>query len=127
MLYIVDHNLKPFLANIALLESVTGKSARRYRIRLFGSALTQIFGERTGQFLDEYVPAEFLLQWMAVFDTVFAYGGALRFLSHYPIPTLDYLKGESFFAPVLDEAGRYTLVLCATYVGPRNGELPWFD
>ena len=113
--------LKPFLRNIAIIERVTSGSApARYRIRLHGSAIAQWFGEQTGHFIDEFIPQRTLPRWTAGYDVVFAHGAPLRFISRFELPQINYLDGESFSAPLVDEAGNTNLVLSAMYTQRKD-------
>jgi hypothetical protein len=112
--------LKPFVRNISVLERIGPKGAWRYRFRLFGSALAQIFGEHTGRYLDEMVEPALLENWLACFDTTIRYGTPLRFDNYYRTHSRDFLKGEIFAGPLAAEAEGQPLVLAATYVGMKD-------
>ncbi|HVU20321.1 MAG TPA: PAS domain-containing protein [Rhizomicrobium sp.] len=112
--------LKPFVRNIVILERVGEKGLWRYRFRLFGSTLTQLFGEHTGRWLDEMVTPGLLQNWLACFDTTVRYGQPMRFINYYRTQTNDFLKGEFFAAPLAEEVANQPLVLAATYVGHKD-------
>jgi hypothetical protein len=112
--------LKPFVRNISILERIGPKGHRRYRFRLFGSSLAQLFGEHTGRYLDEMVVPELLENWLACFDTTVRFGAPMRFISYYQIPSQAFLKGEIFAAPLAADTQDQPLVLIATYVGLKD-------
>ena len=112
--------LKPFVRNISLLERIGPKGHWRYRFRLFGSSLAQLFGEHTGRFLDEMVVPQLLENWLACFDTTIRFGAPLRFINYYRIPSQEFLKGEIFAAPLAAETEDQPLILIATYVGLQD-------
>lgn len=112
--------LRPFVRNISILERIGRKGLWRYRFRLFGSSLAQLFGEHTGRFLDEMVSPALLQNWLACFDTTIRFGAPLRFINYYRIPSRDFLKGEIFAAPLAAETPHQPMVLIATYVGLKD-------
>jgi hypothetical protein len=111
--------LKPFLRHLSIVESIPGGKGARFRFRYFGTAMVTVFGERTGQFLDDVVPPESLENWSASYEAALAQGGPLRMLSSYKLPGIDHLSAESIFAPMLDDKGAMSFILSATYVGPK--------
>jgi hypothetical protein len=111
--------LKPFLPHLSIIERIDFGRAHRYRFRLFGSEMVVTFGEATGRYLDELVPADHLPSWLAAFDSVLDQGAPLRFLTEYRLPNLEHLKGENFTAPMLDERGERRFILAATYVSHK--------
>ncbi len=116
--------LRPFVRNISLLERIGPEGRRRYRFRLFGSSLVQLFGEHTGHYLDEMVSPVLLENWIACYDTAIRYGAPLRFLNYYRIPSKDFLKGEIFAAPLAADVPDQPLILAATYVGLKDATHP---
>jgi len=112
--------LQPFVRNVFMLERIGQKGVWRYRFRLFGSGLTQLFGEHTGRWLDEMVSPALLQNWLACFDTAIRYGAPLRFINYYRTQTHDFLKGEFFAAPLAEDVPDQPIVLAATYVGHKD-------
>jgi hypothetical protein len=112
--------LKPFVRNISILERIGPKGLWRYRFRLFGSSLAQLFGEHTGRWLDEMVAPELLENWLACFDTTIRVGTPLRFINYYQMPSKNFLKGEIFAAPLAAESPDQPMILIATYVGLQD-------
>jgi hypothetical protein len=114
--------LKSFLRDIAIYERVGEGPARRYRVRLMGTAFAQILGDLTGKFLDEAVRAEILPRWYAALDTTLGARVPLRFLGREDTNQMSFLTGEFFSAPLMSDSGEVNLVLgAARYSGKR----PW--
>jgi len=105
--------LEPFLRNIGLLESIGG----RFRFRLSGSALVDLFGERTGQYLDEMTSKTLLANWTAAYTMVLRHGGPVRIFNHKLSPILN---GEMFAAPLAPDAQANPMVMVAAYVAFRQ-------
>jgi hypothetical protein len=113
--------LKPFLRHISIVERAINPSGRpSYRYRFFGTALTQRFGEQTGNFVEMSVPKDKLERWLASYDGVIEGGQPVRFLSYYEIPRVSYLNGESFSAPLSNGGRKPTTILAATYFTPKS-------
>jgi hypothetical protein len=112
--------LKPFLTNISIAERVTCEGRRRYRYRLVGSAIVELFGEATGRHLDELLKEPFLARWTANYDAVFAVHHPLRFTSRFELPFVNYLDGESFAVSLSNGGAAANLVLTASYFMRRE-------
>lgn len=111
--------LKPVLRNITIAESVHEGGQRRFRIRLVGSEIAELFGNHANSYIDEMVPPELLPRWHVPYDTVLESCRPLRVISHFDHPAVNYLTGESLLAPLLDEKGKPTLLIAATYFQSR--------
>jgi hypothetical protein len=118
--------LKPFASQIVILEREGEGDAGRYRFRLFGSVLSQLFGEHTGRYLDEMVSANMLPGWLAVYDAVLETRQPLRIETYFRLPSENFLKGEILAAPMTDASGAERMILAATYVGPEDVVSPPF-
>jgi hypothetical protein len=112
--------LKPFMRNITILEKVETERGRNYRFRLFGSALSLIFGEHTGRLLDEMVLPATLNGWVAFYDMVLTTGAPLRLENFFRADASAFLKGELLAAPLTDDTGTVRFVLAATFVDANN-------
>jgi hypothetical protein len=112
--------LKPFLTHVIILERHGSGEGRRYLFRLFGSAHLQLFGEHTGHYLDEMVAPELLPSWLAIYDAVLATRQPFRIVTHFRMPSSDFLKGEIFAAPMADSSGAEKMILAATYVSVHD-------
>ena len=112
--------LKPFLRHVSIVERAVNPAGRQsYQFRFYGSALTQRFGEQTGQFLEMSVPPDRLERWIAAYDAVLDGGKPMRFLSYFEIPRVSYLNGESFSAPLSNGMRKPNTIMAATYFTPK--------
>lgn len=112
--------LKPFLRHISIVERAVHPAGHAsYRYRYYGSALTQRFGEQTGQFLEMSVPPDRLARWLAAYDAVLEGGQPMRFQSYFEIPRISHLNGESFSAPLSNGGRKPTTILACTYFTPK--------
>lgn len=113
--------LKPFLRNIAFLERHGAEDDARFRFRLFGSNLVQLFGERTGQYLDEMVSPTLLANWTAAYNMLIRHGAPVRFFNYKLSPLLN---GEIFGAPLAPDAQGRPLVMASAYVALKESATP---
>ena len=112
--------LKPFLRHVSIVERALNPAGRpSYRFRFYGSALTQRFGEQTGQFIEMSIPPDRLPRWLAAYDAVLEAGAPLRFVSYFEIPRVSHLNGESFSAPLANGVRKPNTILAATYFTPK--------
>jgi hypothetical protein len=118
--------LRPFAPQIIILEREGDGEEGRYKFRLFGGSLAQLFGEHTGRYLDEMVSPKMLPSWLAVYDAVLRAGRPLRIVTHFRLPSEHFLKGEILAAPMKDGSGEMRMILAATYVGPQDVAPPPF-
>jgi hypothetical protein len=119
---VTPHKLKSLLRNIAIYERVTNGRVR-YRVRVMGSAFTEVMGELSGRFLDEALPDEHVPRWHAALDTALEAGAPLRFLSRADMACKSFLVGEYFEAPLLDDNGAPTMILAGGHFAARK----WSD
>ena len=117
--------LKPLLRSIAIYERIGDGGARRYRVRLQGSAVVEVIGEITGRTLDEALPEKFLPRWYPMFDVPLATEAPLRILARVDTVQKDFIYGENLCLPLrADDDGEIRLVLISTrYDGTR----PWAE
>jgi len=114
--------LKSLIRNVAIYERVTDEQVR-HRVRLMGTAYTEVMGDLSGKFIDEAVTKELLPRWNAAFDAAFEAGAPLRFLSRSETGGRTYLVAEYFEAPLLADDGSPTMILAAGHFAPRR----WAD
>ncbi|HWA92414.1 MAG TPA: PAS domain-containing protein [Rhizomicrobium sp.] len=110
-------SLKPFVRNVALMERHGGETAPRFRFRLFGSSLSMMFGEHTGQFLDEMVPPVLLANWTAIYNMIVRYGAPVRVFNRKLEPLLN---GEIFGAPLAPDAEGRAMVMASAFVALKE-------
>jgi hypothetical protein len=114
--------LKSFLRDVAIYERIGEGQGRRYRVLLMGTAFAQILGDLTGKFIDEAIPAEFVVRWHASLDATLGTGAPLRFLGREDTKGMTFLTGEFFSAPLIADDGQTNLVLAAARY---SGKRPW--
>ena len=119
-------SLRSAARNVSIVERVSEDNAQRYRFRLVGSALAQIFGEITGRGLDEVIPPWLLTSWLAGYDLVLACAIPVRFQGWLRIPGADMLKAESFCAPMRGAGPEANMILGASSFAMKDGMLPKF-
>jgi hypothetical protein len=113
--------LKTVLRDVALYQRIGEGAGRRYRIRLMGTAFATVLGDLTGKFVDEAVPAEFVVRWHASLDATLGTRAPLRFVGREDTKGLTFLTGEFFSAPMIGDDGQANLVLAAArYSGERS-------
>lgn len=117
--------LKPHLKSVFIYEQVEETHGeRRYRVRLMGSKIVQVFGEFTGKYLDEVVPENFLPRWEALPDAVLGAGAPLRFLVRSDTFDKAHMVAEYFCAPLRADDGEARLIWV---VGHYDGTLCWSE
>jgi hypothetical protein len=115
------HALKSVLRHLAILERVSSpETGSRYRVLHMGTYIAAVMGERTGRFIDETIPAALLPRWTSPFDTVLSHRIPLRILSKFEYEKLDFASGESFLAPLSDDAGKPNILMSCLYIKPRE-------
>jgi len=111
--------LAKHLPNLTFVERVeTPGQERRYRFRLFGSALAQYTGDWTGRFLDDSIPAAFQQSWLATYDTVIAARVPLRFVSRFRAEHLQHVQAETLIAPLGGGSGTAKGLLVSVVYSP---------
>lgn len=110
-------SLKPFLRNISFLERSGPEDAPRFRFRLFGSALAELFGERTGQYLDEMTSPTLLRNWTAAYEMIIRFRRPVRIYNH---KLSSVVNGELFGAPLAPDAEGNPMVMAAAYVALKE-------
>jgi len=118
---IVPRDLKDILRNIMLFERVE-KEPSRYRIRLIGTSLTSMAGDRTGKMLDEVIPAEHMPRWIACGDLVLDGGQPMRFVGRVHLQGKEYLNAENLFVPLANDNDEPTFVMGFCRYTPRHTE-----
>ncbi len=91
---------------------------RRYRFRLFGSALARYTGDLTGRVLDEQVAGPYLPSWLASYDTAIEMRVPLRFTARFRAAHLEHMAAETLAAPLADETGAPSGLLVSVNYGP---------
>ncbi|HEY1962637.1 MAG TPA: PAS domain-containing protein, partial [Rhizomicrobium sp.] len=115
-------SLKALSRNVVIYERVTNGTVR-YRVRLMGTAFTDVIGDVSGKYLDEAVPPTDVPRWHAALDAVLEAGTPLRFVSRADTADQVFPVGEYFEAPILTDDGAPNMILAAGLFAPRH----WAD
>jgi hypothetical protein len=116
---ITPRDLKDILRNIVLFERVE-RNPSRYRVRLLGTGLTDLVGDRTGKMIDEIVPPEHLPRWIECCDLVLDGGQPMRFLGRVHLQGREYLDAENLFVPLANSSDEPTFVMGLCRHTPRR-------
>ncbi len=114
--------LQPFMRNIAIYERIGEGSQRRYRVRLMGSGIVHYYGELTGKYLDEVVPAQYLDRWYAVSDISLASQKPMRLVLRADTFDKSYMVAEYLCAPLMSDNGLTKFILFGMMF---DGKRPW--
>jgi len=113
--------LKQCLPHVVKYERVIcAQRGKRYRVRVMGTRFAEHMGDLTGKFIDEAIDEQFLPRWYAALDAVLEAGVPLRFLSRADTMNKDFMLGEFFEAPLMDDNGEINLVLAAGIYSPMH-------
>jgi hypothetical protein len=111
--------LAKHLQHLTFVERLAAADGgRRYRFRLFGTALARHTGDLTGRFLDEAIPAPFLPSWLASYDTTIEMRVPLRFTARFRAAHLEHIAAESLVAPLADASGAASGLLVSVNYSP---------
>ena len=111
--------MKAYLSHVSIIERVGAGRNARYRVRLHGTAATHYAGDKTGRFLEEFVPDDLVGCYAGVYDTAIELKAPLRVLSSYQVPEIDYLVGETLVAPLSVPGNDAPVILSVTFAEPR--------
>jgi len=115
------HALKSVLRHLSIMERVAdAERGVRFRVLHMGSYIAAVMGEKTGTYIDENIPAQLLPRWTTPFDTVLETRTPLRIVSRFEHQKLDYATGESFLAPLSNEAGAASVLMSCLYLKPKD-------
>jgi hypothetical protein len=114
-------DLKDVLRHLIILERVE-RSPSRYRVRLLGTSLTTMAGDRTGKLLEEVIPADHLPRWVVCADLILDGGTPMRFLGRVHLQGKEYLNAENLFVPLANDNGEPTFVMGLCRYTPRHTE-----
>jgi hypothetical protein len=99
-------NFGKHLRHLTFVERVEEGGSRRYRFRLFGSALGRYIGDSTGKYLEEVVPQQFIESWLATYDLVIATRKPHRFVARFRAEHLEHVTAETLVAPLAGDVGK---------------------
>ena len=118
---ITPRDLKDVLRHLIILERVE-RSPSRYRVRLLGTSLTTMAGDRTGKLLEEVIPADHLPRWVVCADLILDGGMPMRFLGRVHLQGKEYLNAENLFVPLSNDNAEPTFVMGLCRYTPRHTE-----
>jgi hypothetical protein len=106
-------DLKDVLRHLLVLERVELRPSR-YRVRLVGTSLTGLTGDRTGKMVEEIVPPEHLPRWIGSADLILDGGQPLRFIGRVHLEGKEYLNAENLYVPLANDNDEpvYIMGLC---------------
>jgi hypothetical protein len=110
--------LGKYLQYLSFVERVEEDGRRRYRFRLFGSALSRYIGDSTGKYLEEVVPEMFIASWLATYDLAIDTRRPLRFLSRFRAAEMEHVQAECLVAPLAGEGAKPWGLLVSVMYSP---------
>jgi hypothetical protein len=114
-------DLKDVLRHLIVLERVERRPSR-YRVRLLGTRLTSMVGDRTGNLLEDVIPRDHLPRWVVCADLILDGGLPMRFIGRVHLQGKEYLNAENLFVPLSNEEGEPTFVMGLCRYTPRHTE-----
>jgi hypothetical protein len=114
-------DLKDVLRNIVIFER-SERNPPHYRVRLVGTGLTELAGDRTGKMIDEVVPPDHAARWVECFELILAVGQPLHFLGRVHLKGREYLDAENLFVPLADGNDEPTFVMGLCRYAPRRSQ-----
>jgi hypothetical protein len=114
-------DLKDVLRHLLVFERVE-RSPSRYRVRLIGTSLTGLAGDRTGKMVEEIVPPEHLPRWVGTGDLVLDGGQPLRFVGRVHLEGKEYLNAENLYVPLANDRDEPTFIMGLCRYTPRRTE-----
>jgi hypothetical protein len=106
------------LQHLTFVERVEEDGKRRYRFRMFGSALARFIGDSTGKFLEEVVPRIFIESWLATYDLAIDTRKPLRFITRFRAAELEHVIAECLVAPLAGDEGKPWGLLVSVVYSP---------
>jgi PAS domain-containing protein len=88
--------LKQFLPNVTIIERKHVGGTVSYQFRLIGTEIVRLFGEGTGERLEDAVQPPFVERWSSAYDAVLKARRPLRVETHFELPQVSYLDGETY-------------------------------
>jgi hypothetical protein len=104
--------LKRNLRRLMLFERVEMPDGHRYRIRLMGTSLVQVWGDLTGKLVNLAVPQQLSPRWEAFLDLVLKAQCPMRFVAE----VRSFLVAEIAAVPLADDSGRPVMVMAALHI-----------
>jgi hypothetical protein len=106
--------MKDFLPDLSIMETIRAGAATRFRHRLMGTNVVRYMGERTGMFLDDYLPEPALERTLMGYQTVIDARCPLRFVTQFTMDPISYLSAEFFAAPLASDGVTVDMMMSVT-------------
>lgn len=107
-------NMSKFLKHLALVEvQAVTPAARAYRVRLAGSSVEQVYGQISGQSIDEALPSAIAARWQKYLDAVCQADRPLRLTGRVGFQNKSWISGEILLAPLGSESGPISTIFAA--------------
>jgi hypothetical protein len=116
-------SMKPYLADMSIIDVVKSGRGNRYRSRLTGTALEYSYGASGGQFLDEIVPEPFRDRWIGALTLAAEASHPLRTIGRVEFRPHEYLQVESLLAPLGPQADLPDALLLVAEVSALSEEV----
>ena len=108
--------LKDLLPNIALYDRVTASDGHvRHRVRLEGTRFARIYGNHTGQVVQDFLPPQHAKRFCLGLETAASAMVPLRFLARTDSADKNFLSAEYCVMPLADNEGRPAVVLVGAH------------
>lgn len=114
-------DLKDVLRHLIVLERIE-KNPSRYRVRLLGTSLTSMAGDRTGKMLDEVIPPDHMPRWVECCDLILDGGQPLRFIGRVHLEGKEYLNAENMYVPLANDSDEPAFIMALCRYTPRHTE-----
>ncbi len=107
------------LPDVAILDVSEAKNGpQRYRFRLLGDVLVQHWGNVTGRYVGDTLPAPMSLAWPLAFEAVLKAKAPLRFAIARVATKLGPMKAEALIAPLAGDDGESCSLLMSVVHSP---------
>jgi len=108
--------LRPYLPRLLIYEIIGTPPERRFRIRLYGTLISQYTGrDSTGKFVDEVIPAPVLPQFLKGLNWLADNALPLRVTGNYQFVDRPLVTYESLVLPLTNGGDQVAHLLNATY------------
>jgi hypothetical protein len=112
--------LQDILPNLWMVDAVPSGATTRYRCRRMGTEVAAALGEMTGKYLDETIPAPLLPRWTLACEAFLRCRKPVRFTCNVDLPQANFLQAEALHAPLLDAAGKPTILMSVMFFRPAG-------
>lgn len=113
--------MRAFVANVGLVEVLreAGATTPRFRVRLAGTAVEEVFGPLTGQMVAE-LPAYFSERWHNLFLAATEACAPVRLTTDVMFKDKDYLTAEALMAPLSDDGSIVSMLFICVRFWPQS-------